>query len=109
MNKFRSCFLVALYLAAPSAIAAQQKADDCNLMDQMAESVMKARQHGVPMAEMYKASVTGEDTTSMVFKMLIDGAYKEARFSTEEYQDKAVVDFRDVIFQACQKSNEARS
>jgi len=109
LNKSLLCLLATCALLPAFSFAEQRKADDCNLMDRMAESVMKARQHGVPMAEMYKASVTGEDHTSKVFKMLIDGAYREDRFSSEEYQERAVVKFRDVIFQSCLKSNESQS
>lgn len=94
-------------VTASSAIAAD-KAYDCPQMDKMAESVMKARQNGVPMAKMYEASVTDNSYTSRVFKMLIDGAYKESAYSSPKYKEKAIVDFRDTIFQACLQQQEQK-
>lgn len=94
-----------LLLALPALISAQafgaDKVAECEQMDSMAESVMKARQNGIPMSKLYKIAVKGDDYTSAIYKMLIDGAYKETRFGSPEYQEKAVVDFRDLIFQAC--------
>jgi hypothetical protein len=90
------------------SLAAKTKKSDCEQMDSMAESVMKARQTGVPMATIYKITVTGDDYTSRIFKMLIEGAYKESRFSTEKYQEKAVVDYRNLIFLACTQNNDEK-
>lgn len=100
-------FLFCAYLATPTIAA--DKADECEEMDAMAESVMNARQAGVPMSKLYKIGVKGNDYASNIYKMIVDGAYKETRFSSPEYQEKAVTDYRNLIFQACINQRDKKS
>ncbi len=85
----------------------KKEPSECERIDAIAESVMKARQRGVPMAKMYK-TVEGDDYTNKLFKLLIDEAYKVNRYGTEEYQEKAVTDFRDIYFRACLSNQNDR-
>lgn len=77
----------------------------CKEVDGVAKSVMGARQRGAAMADVYAVTDSLDGYQQALFRMAIKGAYAKPRFSSKEYQDKAVADFRSELFQAC-LSNE---
>ncbi|WP_077045246.1 hypothetical protein [Pseudomonas sp. KK4] len=107
MKHYLAFGLLSACVAMP--LFAAEKPDECEQMDGMAETVMHARQSGVPMAKLYKIAVKDDGYVSRIYKMLIDGAYKENRFSSPEYQAKAVTDYRNIIFQACVSNRDKKT
>lgn len=100
MKKFMALSL-GLLLCEPSIAST----DFCKEVDGAAKSVMTARQRGVAMADVYEVTNKMDGYLQGLFRMAIKEAYSKPRFSSEEYQEKAVADFRSDMFQAC-LSNE---
>lgn len=80
---------------------ASASTDFCKEVDGVAKSVMGARQRGVAMADVYAVTDKMDGYLQGLFRMAIKEAYAKPRFSSEEYQEKAVSDFRSEMFQAC--------
>lgn len=79
-----------LILAAAAAMTVTTaNAQDCKMIGDLAEKTMEARQVGVPMSKMME--IAKDDR---LLKSIILDAYKKPRFSTEEFQRSATVDFR---------------
>ncbi len=80
----------ALILAAAAALTlTAAQAQDCKMIGDLAEKTMEARQVGVPMSKMME--IAKDDR---LLKTIIIDAYKKPRFSTDEFQRSATVDFR---------------
>lgn len=94
----KKCLAVASLLLCQHALATS---DLCKQIDGAAETVMKARQQGVPIAEIYKSTEKADSYVQGLFRMTAKEAYSKPRFSSEEYQQKAVDDFRNEMFMAC--------
>jgi hypothetical protein len=70
-------------------------------MGHVAEAIMTARQGGVVMSTaMRLASDVGEPLKAGMIEM-IKLAYNEPRYSTEDYQQKAIIDFRNEVELIC--------
>lgn len=63
-----------------------------------ADVIMRARQLGRPMPELYDAFSTSE-----VLQQIVVLAYDSPRFNTQEYKDKAVQDFSNKLYMECLK------
>lgn len=68
----------------------------CEPVAQLAESVMRARQNGVPAS----AAMNVANGNPAVMN-LVRLAWREPRYHTQEMQDRAVQEFRDKLFMAC--------
>lgn len=80
----------ALILAAAATLTMiTANAQDCKMIGDLAEKTMEARQVGVPMSKMME--IAKDDR---LLKSIIIDAYKKPRFSTDEFQRSATVDFR---------------
>lgn len=86
--------------------SAETKDETCKAIDLFAMTVMTNRQNGVPMSSMYSvvAKIEAPESVKNLMKIIIDEAYKQPRFETEEYQNKAITDFRDTMFLSCQQN-----
>jgi hypothetical protein len=83
-----------LVLAQPALAQPAQKV--CEGVGAAAETAMKARQAGVPMS----AVMSHAGTTEILQKIVID-AYSVTRYGTDEYQERAVQEFRNKWELAC--------
>lgn len=95
-------------LAAPEEQAADRPElsdrEMCELVARYAQRIMKARQIGVPMTEIMPT--TDDHATRETMEGLIILAYEHPRFSSEEYQQKAVTDFENDMFLSCLKQTK---
>lgn len=79
----------------------------CDTSAQLARSVMAARQRGASLQEMMSIDLFNDQSAhSGLAKQIAIAAYKQPRFSTPEYVDKAIQDFENDIYVTCL---EARS
>lgn len=81
------------------AVAKAKPDDTCEKIEGLAESIMKARQVGVPMSATMKTVGTSE----LVRGWVID-AYEKPRFSTEPMIQRAIEDFRNEKSLVCMKA-----
>lgn len=86
-----------LIIAAAAALTLTcAQAQDCKVIGDLAETIMKARQTGVTLSEI----ISLPTATTLGKRMAID-AYKRPRFSTDEFQQSAITDFRAEWEVAC--------
>jgi hypothetical protein len=83
----KTIIILTAALLATSAYATDYE-KICNMHGRLSEQIMKNRQLGVPLSDMLKIG------RSQVTKNIIMAAYKEPRMHTEEYQTRAIEDFR---------------
>lgn len=100
--------LAALMLLAVPLLQAQDQGnwrEGCNSVSKLAESIMKARQNGVPMRDIFNilhAHSTSESFTAISNELVI-AAYEEPHWSTESNKTRAARDFSDRFYLACVK------
>lgn len=70
----------------------------CKSISKLAESIMSARQNGVPMSDAMEIS---SDT---LVRALVEDAYKKPALNTPEYQQKYIRDFADSAYSICWKT-----
>ena len=82
--------------ASASANAEVSKYDFCYAHSELSESVMTARQGGVSMRDAIEA-VMGDEIAIAI----IQDAYEVPGYSTAEFQQKAILEFSDLIYAEC--------
>lgn len=91
--------LLALMLSIPSFASAEiPMSEFCPKIAELASTVMKARQAGVPMRKMMELA------ESDVTVGIVTGAYGYSAFTVPEVQDKVIQDFEDLWYLKCVKS-----
>jgi hypothetical protein len=81
-------------LSATHAFATDQ--DKCTLMGLRGEMVMDSRQSGVPLSRMLEVAGTDE-----VLKVVIRNAFEVPRYHSDEMQQRAVADYRELWERVC--------
>jgi len=82
-------------------------ADDistCRLYSDLATTIMGARQHGIPMADVME--VEADPSIADLRRSLIIWAYEEPRYYTEDLQRDSAVDFANEVYLACMKAGQ---
>lgn len=75
----------------------------CEAMSEMAGKIMTARQRGVPMSTLATLPQSDSEEVRNLRKELLIAAFESPRYSSEDYQEKAVVDFKNGVFLECFK------
>lgn len=108
-NVFRGVIFVALLGLGAQPVTAAPKRDIhvlCPTFGNLAEKIMEARQSGVSMSKLMATTDNvdedGELMASIV-RTLIQAAYEEPRYSTEEFIARSVEDFRTKVEVECYK------
>ncbi|MCL5767342.1 hypothetical protein [Acinetobacter sp. ANC5681] len=75
----------------------------CESLDSLSTSAMTARQKGVALIEVLKMAdtVEGAEDQKKYVQIIIKQAFAETRYSSPEYQAKAITDFRNKIYLDC--------
>ena len=90
------------FIALGGSASAATKVDLCNALEEMAMSIMEARQTNIPMSKIYEITKDNPITKSLTI-----AAYDLPRFSTEEYQQNSINDFGSKAFKSCISEVEA--
>jgi len=91
-----------LILMASSALATPAVENDpCVIIGDTAGEIMKAHQAGVPLARVMEIMGVSDFWRSVVLN-----AYGTPRYRTDDYQDRAVIDFTTDIMLICYRSME---
>ena len=97
--KFRYIALSSVFVMSLNVNAGDVTPDElCNNMATMAASFQDAHQTGVPLTEalrIVKESSNGVEKIETVLRGIAIDAYSQPTFTTEEYQDKTVSEFRN--------------
>lgn len=97
---------IALAIAVSTSSAVQAESLDCGIVGNLAMSIMKNRQAGVPIQDIISAikqASTSEDTLRIPM-FIIQSAYSKPKFMTQRHQEEAVVEFGNEMFLACAKA-----
>lgn len=94
----KKLILAALFLPA-LALAEKPTFEVCQSYSTYAETVMESRQLGVDMASAYEM-VKDEKILSTILM----SAYDSPRYSTQDFKDNAISDFKNKWFLACIQS-----
>lgn len=92
--------------------ADEEEPNYCLSIESTAGTIMEARQVGVPMAKVMKHThpKTGDDKidegVEKIMKAMVMDAYKRPRFSSKEYQQNAILDFRNEWYLSCLEAND---
>ena len=94
---------IALTFTAASAFATEEVSTHelCKDIGTLAETIMKHRQVGTSVIRMMEIA----DTDGLA-QVIIKEAYEMPRYSSEEYQRRAISDFRDDYYITCLKVRE---
>lgn len=93
--------LIAAAVAMSFMAQAEEKQDICGMVNELAGSIMSARQRGVDMAQAMKAA--GENAEADFIRKIIIAAYEKPRYSVAENQQAAVTDFKNSVYLICVK------
>ena len=92
-----------LTVASLSANAAKQD-EYCNLIYGYAETIMNARQNGLPMPKMRQiVKNTNDDALISIGDSLIDWAYSEPKYHSEEMQKYSTNKFAERAYYGCKE------
>ena len=75
----------------------------CDVIGNLAESIMKNRQNGTSMASVMKTASESKSSVVEVMEELVIIAYDIPRYSTENMQLITIGDFRDDVYLECVK------
>ena len=100
MTRIITALAVAL---AVSGQAQAQNSEKCKKIGAIAESIMKARQRGIPISKLMEVS---EENAGGSLRPVILFAYERPRYNSEEYQQEEIEDFRNRIELQCYKVTE---
>ena len=93
--------LIAAAVAMSLTVQAEEKQDICGMVNELAGSIMSARQRGVDMAQ--AMSLASESGAADIIKPIIIAAYEKPRYSVAENQQLAVTDFKNSVYLVCVK------
>lgn len=88
-------------IALIGTAAAEEKQDVCVQMDSLAKNIMEARQAGVELSRMIELSK--KNNVYEAVKPLLIAAYDYPVFTGEQYQKKAVLNFKNDVYLQCLK------
>ena len=92
-----------LTVASLSANAAKQD-EYCNLIYGYAETIMNARQNGMPMPKMRQiVKNTNDDALISIGDSLIDWAYSQPKYHSEELQKYSTNRFAERAYYGCKE------
>ena len=98
--------LILVLIATPAIAEERTWQESCQTTANLAEIVMTRRQEGVSIVEMVtivKDMPIGSKERELTESILIN-AYGQPKFSTEEYIEEAITDFKNEVYLECAKS-----
>ncbi len=88
--------LLAAVMPAAAVNADDVNAKTCKTYSELATSIMKLRQRGLPMMDVYEAA-NGDDTIEGMVKL----AYEQPLMSSPEMKESLVTEFGNGAFRGC--------
>lgn len=88
------------------SLRADSSHEACSILAGTAKAVMQGRQQGVPIQGLMQIAIKND---SSITKLMIQEAYELPRYSTKEYQQKAISDFSNQWYLDCYKVAQERN
>lgn len=107
----RILLLLSLVLFSSSVFADEHKIketdDACTVFAKTAAVIMQARQAGAPMSNLLDIADAAPETDRKLLRLIVMAAYDSPGFRSDEYQYRAVMDFRSKVHLICLKEMES--
>lgn len=91
-------------LLAASGADAQLTTKSCQTLSDLAQTIMGARQTGVPLTNMISLVEQNEEPFKSIYKTLVMEAYKKPRYHTERMQTSETTDYSNQVLLECLKA-----
>lgn len=98
MKTILTCLCLLLIAVSSHAGTLAENIATCDTPTKLANSIMIARQIGVPMQEIM-AAFPGDPTT--LYIAIVTEAYAVPAFQGQEYRDRAIAEFTDKTYLEC--------
>lgn len=96
---------LAMFFAANVADA-QLTTETCQTLSELAQTIMGARQTGVPLTNMISLVEQNEEPFKSFYKTLVMEAYKKPRYHTERMQTSETTDYSNQVLLECLEAIE---
>ena len=82
--------------------------DPCKVLEMFAGRVMERRQNGALMSDLIRIIDNGdyEEINDRMMKKIIVSAYDKPLYSTDDYKQKAILQFKNDIYMKCYRSKK---
>lgn len=98
--------LILAALLSATVTAAHAEEHICESFGKLAETIMKARQSDMPLNKMMSAIPKMNESIQPIARTMILEAYDGPKYSSSEYQQRAMASFRNDAELACYKGME---
>ena len=95
---------VVLSLSLSFAAVPAMAEDTCELLSDLAKTIMTKRQDGASMTDMMAIVGDQDSAASKVTKAMIIGAYEVPAYSTDKVKQNAITDFSNQVALECYKA-----
>ena len=95
----KNLIIAAALTLSLTAFAEEAELDVCDELNNLARSVMNARQSGMEMRQLIEV-VRGNEASEIAIEIIIR-AYETPRFSVEKNKQNAIKDFQNEIYLQC--------
>lgn len=104
MKKLILAATLAVVSLSANATKTDEKQEQCESMYEYAEIIMNARQNGLPMTKMKElVKNTNDKQMIKIGKSLIEWAYSEPKYQSEELQKYSTNKFAEEAYYACKE------
>jgi hypothetical protein len=97
--------IATLALLCKPAYAQESNLEKCRSLAGAAESVMRNRQGGVDVVEMYEIAQKADPSVSAMMTEIVTMAYEQPKYSGEEYKAQAISEFKSKMMTQCMRAN----
>ena len=97
----KKLFLIIGLLVTSTFVQAED--DTCSGVSEFAKAVMSARQYGVSAIKLVKIAEEAFGKDDALAIEMIDVAFSEPRYNTEEFKQEAIEEFTSMYFLECYK------
>lgn len=102
--------ILSLVIAISSPTLVSAEAITCEQFGELAESIMKSRQTGVPLSSLMNViKDTPEANDNEIFRNMIVMAYDNPRYSSDNMQRRAIEDYRNFWELGCYQSDYGKN
>lgn len=100
-------FLVLFFTPALASVHGIKETDDgCTVLAKTSAVIMQARQSGAPMSNLLDIVNGAPESDRKILRLIVMAAYESPGFQSEEYKERAAMDFRNQIHLMCLQERE---
>lgn len=102
MKKIFVCVAIVFAVTISSA----QASEICDAQSKLANTIMEARQNGMPMRQMMNIVGNDGDESTKLSRILVKAAYEVPRYHSEDMKARTATEFSNEVYLMCIKATE---